>query len=1251
MILLDVIDTYSNELINLNGPYVVVDDTIADVKKRLFTLNDFESEDNEGDLDYGVSIYYPNLLKIEVGEDENRRVLQGNKPIMYYLDISDIQNNVKLYVTNLVAALEDPKYNTLELFTKIGSEEFERFVEELVQDGYVDAKNEDVVFALQNIIKTNFENYEYLTDKTDTYILSLINTRNVVLKNIQNDTRLQQKYASYLNLNGREYKNNVGDFVYTDIIFVVKGNNYQSGSKGRFINIQNVFNGLQLSDTIPFAAITIGDKPLVKLRDNLSDTVDPKDIKSWIVTEKKKQKITTYKKIKGLLLKYKSNVDASGYTTVNVMDTGLIYIKMTFLDTSNIKDVQDLEKEVKVIVDTISSSVNSLHNAFFSKQTTMSNASMSSVAMVSFSGFVETNVFLDLEDVVSITSFDYIKNSLFELKGVNVEESVSILYKKLGDVDEEESRGLTINIKNNPYKGNSSIVTVYGAINFLQPVVIVEHLVLLLNPKRDAVDDNDTQGKKRGKSNTKRIREAGGEIYSVNCQGEERQPKLWTEWSNENKDAASKLDAKNILEFKDIKYACVAQKYPYPGFTNENIVCCFKKPQLNKEKYKRNMKEHDAILYRPSNMEINVQDTHGTYTTFAIKIASDYGEGFNETNSIGRYFYLDIHNELVSITNPNLISRLNEEQDGVGGIWLDSVTLDVLLAKTDDSKCMYKPDLSKKSVEDVNAPCKHHKKNQVFGYKTDSYPCCFIKKPIVKGKEIDLMKVYIYTSDKVLEHKRIGHLPSELDVLLNGESDQSEKHTTDGRFYRMGVFQSASSFLTAVLLANEFVIESLGGKLDNVNMLRVALSQYLTNNQDVYAELNSGALLLKYKLSVFNKKLLDTNASTTWNDFLDLMARVTRCNIIILDIPYIKTQSTIDPDYTRINILCNNVKQETGLDTIVLLKRRKAYEIIINKTSQNIQYKFGSNERIVRVLMDYQKASCVSEEKYPDTFNWSKLYTVDDIVTLLKGTKHEILAQFANVYRKVDYVVTKSKVIIPVKEESLRKNKLNITSTLSSMRKSDQLLSIEKYTKRIENVNQILIEKGGVPIEIVGVSVDKNNMIDAVMTKFGQFVPLKLSQMGVGNVVLPYKYYEDINQILLSNIESSNEQVVFSNSITKQKEELHKLKQELGPLFTEVDRKEIMGVVRNPRYTRIEKVSKIKENLKNLRSLSSDTDEFWYDVIALEIISDNIDNMLINNVVLSDDYNTNAVVVHDAESILSDISDVSTWVTKMQRED
>jgi hypothetical protein len=656
------------------------------------------------------------------------------------------------------------------------------------------------------------------------------------------------------------------------------------------------------------------------------------------------------------------------------------------------------------------------------------------------------------------------------------------------------------------------------------------------------------------------------------------------------------------------------------------------------------MKAHNAILYRPSNMEINVQDRYGTYTTFAIKIASDYGEGFNETNSIGRYFYLDIRNELVSITNPNLISRLNEEQDGVDGVWLDSVTLDVLLAKADDSKCVYKPDLSKKSVEDVNAPCKHHKKNQVFGYKTDSYPCCFIKKPVLKGKEVDLMKAYIYTSDKVLEHKRIGHLPSELDVLLNEET------TIDGRFYRMGVFQSASSFLTAVLLANEFVIESLGGKLDNVNMLRVALSQYLTKNQDVYAELNSGALLLKYKLSVFNKKLLDTNASTTWNDFLDLMTRVTRCNIIILDIPYIKTQSTIYPDYTRINILCNNVKQDTELDTIVLLKRRKAYEIIINKTSQNIQYKFGSNERIVRVLRDYQTASCVSEERYPDTFNWSKLYTVDDIVTLLKDTKHQILVQLANVYRKVDYVVTKSKVIIPVKEQSLIKS-IAFTSSLSSMRESGQLLSIKKYTKRIENVNQILLEKGRVPIEIVGVSVDKNNMIDAVMTKFGQFVPLNPSQTKVGNVVLPYKYYEDINQILMNNTESSNEQVVFSNSITKQKEELYKLKQELGQLFTETDRKEIMGVVKSPRHTRIEKVSKIKEILKNLRSLSSDTEEFWYGVIALEIISDNIDNMLINNVVLSEDYNANAVVVHDAESILSDISDVSTWVTKMQRDD
>ena len=35
-------------------------------------------------------------------------------------------------------------------------------------------------------------------------------------------------------------------------------------------------------------------------------------------------------------------------------------------------------------------------------------------------------------------------------------------------------------------------------------------------------------------------------------------------------------------------FHCAKNEYPFPGFTNDNIVCCFKKSQLNKPSYIRN---------------------------------------------------------------------------------------------------------------------------------------------------------------------------------------------------------------------------------------------------------------------------------------------------------------------------------------------------------------------------------------------------------------------------------------------------------------------------------------------------------------------------------------------------------------------------------------------------------------------------------------------------------------------------------------
>jgi hypothetical protein len=86
--------------------------------------------------------------------------------------------------------------------------------------------------------------------------------------------------------------------------------------------------------------------------------------------------------------------------------------------------------------------------------------------------------------------------------------------------------------------------------------------------------------------NVKSFRKKGIPVNSSSCQ-RIRQPALIS------KD--SKSNSPRILEYKGYSFNCSKDEYPYPGFTNDNIVCCFKKNQTNKPSYIRNIIKKGSI--------------------------------------------------------------------------------------------------------------------------------------------------------------------------------------------------------------------------------------------------------------------------------------------------------------------------------------------------------------------------------------------------------------------------------------------------------------------------------------------------------------------------------------------------------------------------------------------------------------------------------------------------------------------------------
>lgn len=95
----------------------------------------------------------------------------------------------------------------------------------------------------------------------------------------------------------------------------------------------------------------------------------------------------------------------------------------------------------------------------------------------------------------------------------------------------------------------------------------------------------------------KKLRNIGLDVSSVGCQ-KIRQPTLFTKSKSKSK-TKSKTKSKYSYILKDPKsdkeFVCENPDFFYPGYTNNNIVCCFKKDQRNKLIYKRNTIGTDTI--------------------------------------------------------------------------------------------------------------------------------------------------------------------------------------------------------------------------------------------------------------------------------------------------------------------------------------------------------------------------------------------------------------------------------------------------------------------------------------------------------------------------------------------------------------------------------------------------------------------------------------------------------------------------------
>ena len=1142
---------------------------------------------------------FPNFIKIEYSRGGEFYLLENDTQVS---NISDY----KIYVSNVFNVLFD-KINDILL-------DSDNLFNQLKSDGWL--LNETEYKMIINLIKYNNEMIQDNNEK-DTIIQEFIeystNIKNKILEFYKNTSK---DFKEFNKLSNIEYKEEYTKSInYTNLNIIIKGNDIDS--KTAFIKLDKIFNYLELNHTIPLIALNkkfsneTTNEPLIKIYDRILDgneELSLKDIKNWVLNENKGS--TSYKTIKGLMLKIKT--DYSNYLTMNLLPNGIIYVKYSSNDNDNESNLENIQKMIKTSVNNVILQLNKL-NVFYStgnvnivKQERINTISSSTFIIDSIDIESITNFNIPLNQFKKIIQKDTF-NDIFKYKETKSTEILSLYYRE----------DKILNIRD---YFDTSVINIFNVKNIRIYKIIMNCIYILNLISRNKDNDqliNEIK-KIKEKSKKKLLKEQGINFDSRKCQ---HHPSII---NNEG----DQLTTDTIL-FDNKYYKCDDDIYKYPGFTINNILCCYTKPQLGTETYIRNVDADSLdILVQPSNFKVFID---GDFETYVIKMISNVTD-----ENYTMYYYINRNNIIQPILNIELINAIKEKEQA-DNIWFDTVSLAQLIYPSATSKCNNVPDLTNRY--NLNGPCDNNGDFKYFGYGANGIPCCFdetrvdnIKK---NKKQLDITNTHKIQAYKPLKNLQIGNLSNELDNLLNNVLDNK------GLFhYRIGVFQNNNSFLNCVLLGikNDYHIEG-------VLNFKKFLTKYLNDNPDEFIKLGNGEIYLKYK-SVKNyiNNLNDPKKNILWNDFIDLLEKALNINIIILET--IKDQN----NKYQTQMVCrttNTNKKFTQQPTLMLLKTKYdedkyySFELII-RINENASIKdkiittFSYNNTTTKFLFEYYHKTCIKTNIYPDNYPFISLYTFTELKNLDIPIKYQVI----NSLNKTSLVMTDSGILLPIIEQGVIDNLehilfKNITQKLVNL---DQYINFFKKLKKEQNV----------VIKILGLLNSDNETVGGIMTNFGYIIPYLKTTSDDDNQDerfphLDYTYHlVDIDSIVNNQ---QNAYSKYTNNKIKLNKDLNKIKNVLSNniksnerLKTFIEKLTIKTDV--IRYTKIQKLLELFHRITNDIYQEDSYIKFLFSMIANDILNDT-DNLFINGII-----EDNQLEQRDTESVLLNIDDIYKWLKR-----
>jgi len=1162
---------------------VLIDDSSDTIKAKLFLFGVPKKE-----VDY---LYNPNLLKLE----SNNQIITKIHSLANTCD--NLLKPPTLYVTHLIDQLQNQEFTL---------DDRETILKEL-QTEYVDLSMEDLEYA-----------YDYIDGKsTENYLASEEALIEKLSEKYQDDFYIDNFYK----LAEKPLKE-IPEIIYTNIDFKIKSQEGQSK-----IRIEKLFNTFELTEEVPFIALSrkyaseYTKGPLVKVSNTLLERVSDKEIKSWLLNEKTKLNQASFKIVKGFMLKI---VLGSQFLTLNIMPDG--YMTANFKIDSEVYEkegftLQNIKELVKKAINDTLVSLNKLDNRKIF-EVTASDLDIVSMDTIMYTSFeISRPKFSKLLLVPSV-------NTILELKNIQSQDLISMYYKKISRSD---TKGLTINIKDNPFEKNSSIIVIFGAESILQ-IQIIYATIRALNELSEFSSQNKKgelilrERKLKEISTKSLLKKEGFTFDSTKCQ-KPSQPII----------VKDNIMDQHTIKFDKWTFRCTNEKKPYPGFHSDNIPCCYKKPQVGKETFIRNVDpESLEILVKPSNLKVAL----GDFEAFVVKKISDKDH----------YFYLSEENKLVPITDSKTLKFIRKTEES-GNIWLETVTLSEMIYPASSHKCQKRPELNRELMnqgintfvnhQDINQSCDIYKNAPFFGYASSSIPCCYNTEREIyvtknKREENKLNKYIATTSNKLLNYKKMGVLPKDLDYLFNkikGDGTDRAEGTTEGTaegagadaddadgdgadaevkigiYYRMGIVQNKSSFLNAVLLGIDNHLN--GNEIYGITDFKTIIINYI--NQDLFVKLNHGKVALKYH-SIENYIRYISENTILWEDLIDLLEMITRHTIIIVD----------TTEETRIVCRINEIDEQ--LPFLILLKKSNAYELIVklNKDEEDnlfVMKAFDRNVPIVQFLIDYQTDSCIRENVYPENYPYKPMLTINQV--------ENIKYQIVNSFNLVNMVMIDNNILIPVFETG-------IIDTVPTKGIDDIVLTdLKTYKKAYKDLD----------IGILGITKSNKKDVGGILTEFGFLVPYKAEADDIKLFpLLNFVYYTDADVKLRSDTAGP---VLVDRSLMN---DIFKTKTKIVKAFDQIKNSDkvkeyLLELIKETDISRHAKIKAIIDVFKQFgKSTPDDYTLFILNIIANEMILDNKENALLNGIITNPEEKGQNIIKRDTESILLNLDDIYKWI-------